>query len=189
MKTIRVTQSASEKLSPDAVTVDIRLVAEHKKYAESMAALNKKTEAVSALLTNAGLKRDEIFSSGSSVYTARRDNKQYYTARTELKVKLALSDERVERVLSALEDCGEQWSTGYALTDDGYKSSLVKRAVDAAKRSAETLAVAAGVKLGELCKIEYAPSFQPAMLRAAALGGEPERINAEETVTCEWAIE
>ena len=69
MKTIRVTQSASEKLSPDAVTVDIRLVAEHKKYAESMAALNKKTEAVSALLTNAGLKRDEIFSSGSSVYT------------------------------------------------------------------------------------------------------------------------
>ncbi|MCI8413063.1 MAG: SIMPL domain-containing protein [Clostridia bacterium] len=189
MKTIKVTQSASEKFAPDSIVMRLDLRAENKKYGEAMRLLGGKTAEISAALQNAGLKKEEITTSGACVNNEQRDGKSIFCARSDMRVTLAADDERADSVIDALQKSGSAWTQGYALCNKSYRNELLEKAVSAARDAAQVIASAAGVKLGALVGVEYAADFGgvPRLMRASAVA-EPERIEASETVTCEWEI-
>lgn len=193
MKTIKVTQSASGKFAPDTATVSVEVKTESKKYGEAVSELNLKAEEIIKSFAAAALDKNEIRKSGASVAQIKRDGKTLFAARTEIKASLPITDGRMERVLAAAESSGMGWNSEYSLADKSYRNALAAEAVAAARASAQSIAAAAGVKLGELCGVEYAAGFGGGarLMRAAAFSGacaEPEDVEAVESVTCEWEI-
>ena len=194
MRTIKVTQSASEKFAPDCAEMMLRLTAEHKKYSEAIKALSEQCDKVKTLLSGAGLKQSEIVTGGSAVDAVSREGKKYFRAHTEIKVALPLTDARLQAAFDAVEASGLAWSQTYALKDDTARAQVLKKAVERARLAAGTIAGACGVKIGSLQSVEYASHDRPMLMRAnLALDGggaaSPESIEVSETVTCEWTVE
>lgn len=191
MKSIKVTQSASDKFAPDSTVIHVWLRAESKKYAEAIQLLEKKRAELLASLPPLG---DEISLRGASVGSVRRDGKTLFCASTELKIALPVTDERIGDAIAALEKCGAEWNQEFALGDTAYKDTLIRRAVSAARSVAESIAAAAGVNLGDVISVEYESGFGGGarVMRAMAARDEivasPEPIEASENVTCEWEI-
>ena len=189
MRTIKVTKSAGGKFAPDSIEVKISLNAEHKKYGEAIKLLNEHSENMNSLLMDAGLKKGDATTSGACVSHEKRDGKSVFCGRADITVRLPLADERADAVLEAVQKSGFAWSQSYARKDSSYKSELIAAAVKAAREAAQTIASAAGVKLGALTNVEYVADFggAPRLMRAMS-AVEPEQIEASETVTCEWEI-
>lgn len=194
MRTIKVTQNASEKLAPDSMVLEVSLRAENKKYADAVQLLHKKTDEITMLLAAAAITEKEITTRGASVSTVRRDGKTLYEAYSGLKLILSVEDQRIGNILDALERSGADWTCEFTLEKSFYRKALIQKAVRKAREAAESIAQAADVKLGKLANVEYAASFGGGvrMMRMAkasmADGGAPEPIEATETVTCEWEI-
>ncbi len=191
MKTIKVTQTASEKFAPDTVVFELTLAVESKKYADAADKLRAMTTAVTQALKAAKLAKNELTSSGSAISSVHRDGKIVFHAHESMKISLSVGDCRLGDVAAALEESGAQWSQSYMLADKSHKMSLIEKAVKAAHEVAVTIASAANVKLGALSGVEYGAQYGgPRMFKAAAFSDsvEPEQITAEETVTCEWEI-
>lgn len=192
MKTISVTQTATEKFAPDTAVFELRLVAESKKHSDAVAALREKTEAVTNALASAKLAKGELSASGAAVSSARRDGKLFFSAHENMKITLPVADIRLGDVTDALEKSGAEWSQTYVLSDKSHKNALIQKAVKAAREVAEALASAANAKLGALASMEYVSQYGGGvrMLRAASFSdaAEPEQIEAQETVACEWEI-
>lgn len=189
MKTIKVTQSVRERIAPDGMTVRLHLRAENKKYDAAADALRDAVATAEKMLMRAGLQKDEIFSSGASITHERRDGKTLFCARTDMRITLSVTDARAGALLDAAEESGAEWSQEYVLLGDAHRKDLLKKAVQEARAAAETIAAAAGVRLGALVSVTYGGDGMgaPRMMRAMALA-EPEQIETEETVTCEWEI-
>ena len=170
--------------------------AESKSAADAAAKLAESVGKINAALSaRVKLGEHEITESGKSVSAVRRDGKTVYIASVRIQVTLKASDEKIGGVTEAAESLSVQWHTEYLLADKSYADKLAAEAVAKAKASAESIAAAAGVKLGTLASVEYAASFggSPRMLRAVAAESgathEPEPIEAVESVTCEWEIQ
>ncbi|MDE7395590.1 MAG: SIMPL domain-containing protein [Clostridiales bacterium] len=196
MRTIKVTQSASEKFPADCAVMTLRLSCEHKKYAEAVKDLSEKSSQVLVLLAGALLESNEIVTGGSAVDTVTREGKKLFRAHTEIKAELSVTDPRLFAAFDALEASGVAWTQSYTLKDDTCRTKLLGKAVDMARNAAETLAKASGVKVGKLQNIDYTsygerPRVMRAMAMDAAVGAaaEPEGIELSETVTCEWEVE
>ena len=193
MRTIKVTQSASERFAPDCAELALRLSCEHKKYSEAVKGLSEQCDRVKGLLKNAGLKQSEVVTGGSTVDSFSREGKKVFRGHTELKTVLLLTDPRLQAAFDAVEASGLAWSQTYSLKDDAVRATVLKKAVACAYKAAETIAEACGVKLGALQSVEYAShGDRPMPLRAVALdasGPSPESIEVSETVTCEWEVE
>ena len=195
MKTIKVSQTASEKFEPDTLIVEIRFNAESKKHSEASDLLRKQSDGAMRLLAAAGLSDGEIKSRGVSVSSYKRDGKTIFCAYENCRISLAVSDKRTDAVTEAVEKSGAEWSCQYRLEDRSYRNALIKRAVSEARDSAVQIADAAGVKLGGLAGVEYAAQFGGGarLMRAAAFGADnvsasPEQIEISESVTCECEI-
>lgn len=192
MKTVKVTQTARGKFAPDTAVITVALKSESKRYAEAARGLNAQAEqTVKNLAEIAGLEKGEIQKSGSEVMQVRHEGKTYFSARTEIKVTLAACDARIDGVVAACDASGAPWRSEYVLADKSYRDSLAAEAVRAARASAESIAAAAGIKLGGLANVEYAASYGGVRLMRAAAAetcAEPEDVEAEESVTCEWEI-
>ena len=192
MKTISVTQTATEKFAPDTTVFEVKLVSESKKHAEAVKLLHDKTEAVAQALAGIRLEKGELTSSGAAVSSMRRDGKISFCGRAEMKITLPVADERIGEVIEALEKSGAEWTQSYILADNSHKTALIQKAVKEAREVASSIATASGVKLGALSSASYASQYGGGvrMLRAASVAdiAEPEQIEAAETVTCEWEI-
>lgn len=196
MRTIKVTQSASEKFPADCTVLCLRLSCEHRKYTEAVKGLSEKSTHVLVLLAGAQLESHEIVTRGSAVDTVTREGKKLFRAHTEIKAELDVTDARLFAAFDALEASGVAWTQSYTLKDDSHRTELLKKAVEAAHTAAETLARASGVNVGKLQNIDYTSyGERPHVMRAMALdtgvgaAAEPEGIELSETVTCEWEIE
>ena len=194
MRTIKITQTASEKFAPDCAEMVLRLSCEHKKYSEAVKELAEQCERVKALLTGAGLKAGEIVTGGSAVDAVMREGKKLMRAHTEIKTSLPLSDSRLHAAFDAVEASGLAWSQTYSLKDDAARTKVLKAAVERARSAAETIAAACGTKVGNLQSVEYASQGGPVPMRAVMVldaggGAAPESIEVSETVTCEWEVE
>lgn len=189
MKTIKVTQNASGKYTPDTLKITLQPKAESKTYTEAVEELKEKTAELNKKFSG------ELAGKGAMVSSVMRNNKKLFCAHTELTIALPLTDVRAGDMLSAAEQSGVEWISEFTLKDDSYRSELVSRAVTEARASAEVIANAAGVRLGALVSVEYAAPYSAnhRLMRAACMdlnadSVEPEQINAVETVTCEWEI-
>ena len=193
MRTIKVTQSASEKFAPDCAELVLRLSCENKKYSEAVKGLAEQCETGKGLLKAAGLKKGEIVTGGSAVDAFTREGKKVFRAHTELKAALLLTDSRLQAAFDAVEASGLAWSQTYSLKDETARTKVLQQAVERAHKAAETIAEACGVKMGSLQSVEYAShGDRPVLMRAVALdasGPAPESIEVSETVTCEWEVE
>lgn len=194
MKTIKVTQNASGKFAPDSVTLRAELFAEHKKSGEAARLLREKTDAVLRALAAAGIQEGEAVTSGTGVSATRREGKTVFYAHADIKLTLAVSDERIEGIAEALEQSGASWRQQYELADNAHREALIEQAVAAAKEDASAIARAAGVRLGELASVEYAASYgggvrvMRAAMAADTVSARPEDVELTETVTCAWEI-
>ena len=193
MRTIQVTQSASEKFAPDCAEMLLRLAAEHKQYSEAVKALSAQCEKAKGLLSGAGLTKGEIVTGGSAVDAVPREGKKLFRAHTELKAVLALTDPRLHAAFDAVEASGLVWSQTYSLKDETVRAKVLEKAVARARKAAETIAAACGVKLGSVQRVEYASHDRPMLMRTNlaldGAGASPESIEVSETVTCEWEVQ
>ena len=194
MQTIKVTQSASGKFAPDRAVFRIELRAEHRKSEQAAKLLQQTRDGVLRKLAAAGLREGEVTFRSAGCAAIRKEEKTVFCAYGDLTASLAVDDDRVQRVIAALEKSETSWRQSYELQDRSYRKTLMAQAVAAAESDAQTLACAAGVRLGALACMAYAASFNGgarvlrAMAREESVSALPEPIEATETVTCEWEI-
>lgn len=198
---ISVSASAKAKLPPD--TVEIRLTAkgEAKKYAEAVECADAVADAAVATFKKAGF--DNVRSDSARVYAVRNDKKTVgYRASREFFVEFAFEMERMSAALEALGGVACEWNIAFKLKDRSKSDELVAGAVKTARRNAEIIAKAAGVKLGKLANAQYSSyGSEPvhmAKLRTFAAADTyagaaddvaPEDVEISESVTCSWEID
>ena len=104
--------------------------------------------------------------------------------------------------LEALGGVACEWNIAFKLKDRSKSDELVAGAVKTARRNAEIIAKAAGVKLGKLANAQYSSyGSEPvhmAKLRTFAAADTyagaaddvaPEDVEISESVTCSWEID
>lgn len=192
MKTIQVTQSASEQLAPDSTVIEIRLHSENESYAAAAKQLHKTTAETLDRLCACGL-GDEVKRQSESVSSVQYNGKTKFEGNGSLRITLAVSDARIEKCIEALEQSGAPWRQSFVLTDTSYRNGLIAKAVQAAHDAAQTIAAAANVHLGTLANVEYAASFGGGARMLCAMGrsgdnATPDTIEVTEAVTCSWEI-
>lgn len=198
---ISVSASAKAKLPPD--TVEIRLTAngEAKKYAEAVESADAVADAAVATLKKADFA--DVRADSVRVSTVRNEKKIIgYRASREFYVEFPYDKKRMSDALDALAEVVCAWSVGFKLKDRSKSDELVAAAVETAKKNAEIIAKAAGVKLGRLADAQYATyggegGVHLAKFRAynaavdcagAADDVSPEDVEISESVTCSWEI-
>lgn len=193
MRTIKVTQSASQKVAPDTAVLRLRLFCEHKKHAEAVKGLAEKRTQVLTQLAGVHLESNEVTTTGKAVDVFVRDGKKVFRAHADIRIELPIEDERFMAALDAVEGSEAELRQSYELKDESVRAALLKRAVTTAHAAAETIAEASGVKVGKLQSVDYTSyGERPHLMRAmadTAISPEPESIELTETVTCEWEAE
>lgn len=194
-RTVTVTKTVSDKLPPDTVNVSVTTAFSAKKYGDAVRGAESGAAAAVAALKAAGF--DGMRALGISVTPTREGGKQTgYRAARAYSLKFAYDAARLSACAEALGKCDCEWRLSFALEDKSFKAELIKRAVEQAAAEAEIIAVAAGEKVGRLCKAEYGSSdgAAPVMLRAAYCADNgmpdapPESVTLTETVTCVWEL-
>ena len=191
-KSMTVTKSVSAQVSANKVSITATVTGESKKSSAAIEfADGKAAELVDAFKQFDGVV--ELCAGGINVGAVYADRKAVgYRASRTFSASFAYDKNTAVKVLDALGELPIEWRIAFSFDDDGSeRKRLLRRAVTEAKADAMEIADAAGVKLGELVKVEYAPSYdRPVMLRAASLGegSAPEQISLSEAVVCTWEI-
>lgn len=192
-KSITVTKTASAQASANKVSITVTVTGEAKKSAAAIELADEKASELVKAFERFG-DGVTLGAGGINVGATYSDRKVAgYRAMRTFAASFAYDKETVVKVLDALGELPVEWRVAFSFEDDGSeRTRLLRSAVTEAKADAKTIADAAGVKLGTLVKVEYAPSFdRPVMLRAASFGenaAAPEQISLSETVVCSWDI-
>ncbi len=185
---ITITKTAQKKVEANYARISVTAVGENKEY--SVAATTAENAAVRLTAMLSQLDGVEVTSGGISVSTVQSDKKTVgYRAVRKLFVCFEYSHELCDKVVYVLSELPVEFNV--AFTYKGEKDrGLLQLAVVGAREDALSIAAAAGVKLGKLCKTEYASDGgHPVVMRAAyGMTPEPEQITLSETVTCSWEI-
>lgn len=192
-KCITVTKTASAHFDANRVSVTATVIGEAKKSSAAIElADGKATELVNAFKKLGD--KVKLCAGGINVGATYADRKVAgYRATRTFSASFAYDKNTTVAVLDVLGDLPIEWRIAFSFDDDGgERTRLLRRAVTEAKADAQEIAAAAGVKLGGLAKVEYAPSYdRPVLLRAASFGensAAPEQISLSETVVCAWEI-
>lgn len=192
-KTITVTATASDSFPADHVTVSVTAAGEGKRYADAVKSAEELADKTVGAVKVAGF----TVHAGTVNVSALREGKSIrgYRASRKFGFEFDYDKEKMGAALGLLSECPCDWRISYSLKDKSASKTLLTRAVKAARDDAETIAAAAGVKLGALCNVEYSGgSSRPVALCAAvfdagaAATAEPDDISLSETVTCSWYI-
>lgn len=208
-RTIKVTGRGQVRLKPDLIRLQIGLKGVKKTYAETLALSGQTHADLKAALAAAGFSPEALKTTGFEINTkyenVRGENGEWrqvfagYEFAHSLKLELAPEGE-LGRAAAALEGCGpSDLSFVYTVRDpSSAREELLKEAAADARRKAEILAGASGVRLGELLTVEYAFGPRPAESRAmtlrAARAAEadldfcPDEIELSDSVAMTWAI-
>ncbi len=194
-RTISVSQTASERVPADYGKIAVTASRSDGNYKAATDGADVLCDSAVAELKKACGAAVQIRSQGMSVSEVR-DKNDYsvvtgYRAQRMLTVEFDLDKTLLGKALNALGVSGCEWRLSYSLKTNAASDRLVVKAVEEAKRHAQTIAQAAGVTLGALVSAEYgAGGGRPVMLaRAAVHEPDPENITVSETVVCTFAIE
>ncbi|MDE7293718.1 MAG: SIMPL domain-containing protein [Oscillospiraceae bacterium] len=212
MRTIRITGTGQLKLRPDVTVITMDLTGLCPDYSEAMNKSSEDTESLKKALAPLGFDSKDIkttnFDFGAK-FDSHYDNGKYikeflgYKYIHELKIEFDSDNRRLGEILSVLVDCGAkpEFEISYTIKDkESAKNELLAKAVVDARRKAELLANAAGVRLKDIQSIDYSWgkidfNIRP-MSRSSLPEGdygafdiEPDDIDLSDTVTVIWEIE
>lgn len=210
--TVRGTGRASA--APDEIHLLLVLDARHAQYEEAMSLAAAQQEGVRRALASCCVADDALKTTAFHVtteYESEPDERGSYVSRFcgyrcahELRISLPMDMARLSAVLAALSASGSAPAVTIRFTvrdADALKDEVLSCAARNARRKAELLAQASGVRLGALCAIEhtwsddavYAPTDVARTLkhapRAANLVFTPDDVTLSDTVTFTWYIE
>ena len=209
---IHVTGRGHAVKSPDFVVLSLTLNALNKEYSDAVKVAAQQVEMLRESLVEAGFRADDLKTNNFYV-EAQYENEEFrdgnakryrdvfvgFDCRHDLTLSFDFDGDKLDAALSAAANCLSQprISVAFTLKDKSALSDeILKSAAKDARRKAEILCAASGVKLGKLVEINYAPNdFQ--MMRTISAGASedatfnfrPEELTASDTAEFFWEIE
>ena len=198
---------------PDLTILSFTVLGREPSYSTAVEELNDRVETLREDMTKEGVGRHRLKTTDFQVRTQNRYDEDtdelvssFYEASHRLRLELPVDKERLNRVLGRIATSTSEASITISF-DVSERESLKRRAMRAAvedtRQSAEVLAEASGVTLGEIERIDYSYleirsrpfsydtlTREATMARSAATPDiEPEELEARESVTIVWEIE
>ncbi len=212
-KIIRVTGRGIVKLARDKTIVRMNYSGTRRKYENAVEESAQRTRQLKDLIEKAGFDPKDLKTTDyrvNSAYDYKNNTSIFigYRYTTRCEICFPTDNKTLGRLLTALSNCdaGVEFSVDFGMmnTEDA-KLALIANAVNDAKKKAEVLAVARGVKLGDVQNIDY--SFgeidfyshrnyrfddfcegEMLMKNSIDIDIEPEDISVTDTVTVIWSI-
>lgn len=170
MRTLKVQGKGEVSVTPDICKYSMLLTTKNCDYSSAYNVLNIEVDNLRKRLINIGISAEEIKTSDYSITAvtaySREEGKHRpdgYQGTHRLSVKVPLEKERMNTVFNVLAygneldpSCKSSISLSFGISDpEAVKKQLLRNAVAVAKTNAETIADAAGIKLGQIASIEY----------------------------------
>lgn len=207
-KTIRVQGRGSVCQAPDQIRLKFTLDHSHPDFQKAVEGCNQRVAVVKAAATGSGIAPEVLKTIHFDVreeteYQGGRHRHVGFEASHQLAVVLPVDRDLVGRFLSAVMSGGSkpQVNLAFEVSDaEELKQKVLANAVENARRRADTIASAAGVKLGAILQIEYGYSEVRISSRDCDMDGtsssvacdapdfNPDDVEAEDTVTVTWEI-
>jgi len=205
--------------SPDLLVLDLNLEVVEHEYDKAMLIATEHLDTLCAAVVSAGHDKKALKTTQFNVntkYDSYRDKSNNwkqkfigYCCTHGLRLEFDLDMKKLGVTLGAIADCPAKpkFSIKFSVKDPTAMSEqLLRNAIENAKQKAEVLTTAAGVKLGEIKRIDYNWSEHhlysqtdfcvaessvdySASPRALAMDIEPEDIDVSDTVTVIWEME
>ncbi|MCW5697661.1 MAG: SIMPL domain-containing protein [Bauldia sp.] len=187
--------------TPDIVTINIGVTSRAEKPADALAANSRDMEAVIAAIRGAGVDEADIATSGFSINPVYRDDYSSREAQGPQVVAYEVTNQLTVRirdiassgaVLNLVVEAGANQINGISFDIDepqALQDEALRLAIAEARRTAEVMAEAAGVTLGEVVSVSAFADAQPmfesrayAMNQAVPIVGGERSITASATV-------
>ncbi len=217
MRTIRITGKGQLKLRPDVTVITMDLAGVFPDYSEAMERSAEDTENLKKALAPLGFDPKDIKTSKfdfGAKFDSHYDNGKYikeflgYKYIHKLKIEFDSDNRRLGEILSVLAGCGAkpEFEISYTIKDkESAKNEMLAKAVVDARRKAEMLTNAAGVRLKDIQSIDYSwgeidfsvktgffdsiRTSEDEESDCMSLDIEPDNISLSDTVTVIWEIE
>jgi uncharacterized protein YggE len=171
---IRVVGSASITTSPDIATVQIGVQTFNSELEAAIDENNRKSEAIQTALRQQGVEEKDIKTSSFNVYPQRdyQNNKPDVIVgyQVDNTVSAVIRDlDSVGKTLQAAIDAGANniYGISFSLDDPRpFEDEARVKAIEDAREKAESMAEAAGIKLGKVLSINEISGSSPAVARA-----------------------
>jgi uncharacterized protein YggE len=215
-KTITVKGIGKVSAKPDSIVLSMALSGKDTEYEKTMELAAKQLDALRSAVVSADFERDALKTVNFGIepcFENEKDRSGNYKRRFTgyefsygLKLEFDFDMAKMAAVLSALAKCiaEPEFSVKFTVKDkDAVNTKLLKNAAENAKRKAEILCAASGVKLGNLITIDYNwselnlySSTQYEMADcclaeapSASIDMEPDDIDVSDTVTFVWELQ
>ncbi|MBR1807431.1 MAG: SIMPL domain-containing protein [Selenomonadaceae bacterium] len=214
---IHVTGTGHAVKSPDFVVLSLTLSAQNKEYSDAVKLAAQQIEMLRESIAEAGFDADDLKTNNFNV-EAKYDSEEFrdgntkryreifigFECRHDLTLSFDFDGDKLDAALSALATCLSQPKifVSFKLKDKSALSDeILKAAAKDARRKAEVLCAASGVKLGKLVEINYAPDefsssrtildalSVPGTANDAAFNFSPKELTATDTAEFFWEIE
>ena len=218
MKTITVKGAGNVKVKPDYVVLSMTLETKNLDYEAAMQDAAEKIEHINNSLQIIGFQKESIKTTDfnvRTVYESRKDSDgnyyrvfEGYAVTHRLKVSFDFDTKVLAKALGTIAVCvaNPELTIAFTVKDStAVNEALLKSAAENAKKKAEILCAASGVKLGELINIDYNWGKLNVYSRTrydmaddwlmsneceglSCIDIEPDDIEASDTVTFMWQI-
>ena len=217
---IKVTGKGKLSVRPDTTRLLLTVEGTEPEYEEALARSARQTESLRDGLTGLGFAASDLKTVSFQIdtkYESYQDEhgkwkQQFlgYQFSHRMKLEFPMDNKRLGRILAVLaqSQAAPEFHIQHTVKEaEEVKNELLKKAVADARRKAELMAEAAGVKIGALLTLDYSwgemeltvvsaeRMAKPRMLAANAptagydLDLEPEDIEVADTVTAVWGIQ
>lgn len=199
---------------PDLVILSLILSAQNKDYSAALKIGSQQIEMLRESIVEAGFKADDLKTTKFNV-EAKYEREEYkdgttkrfrefligFECRHDLKLSFDFDNDRLNAAVDAVGKCLAQPKISIAFTikdADAFNDKILESAARDARRKAEILCAASGVKLGKLVEINYSWTeieINRALCQEYAASEKnsfdiaPEEIKASDTVDFLWEIE
>lgn len=203
-KKITVKGVGSVSTKPDYIVIRMTISTKDKSYSKSVDSANKRIQLLQDALGSVGYAKEDLKTLSFRVRSFEDDKVTMYCCIYDLKLSFDLDTKRLAETLNAISDSGSEAKFMISFTvknPERVNEQLLKAAVENARRKAEILCAASGVKLGELIEVNYnwgEVNIVSASAYAANSGGmlrgasvpefEPDEIKSEDSATLVWEI-
>lgn len=202
--------------TPDLVALSLTLSAQHNEYAAAMKIGSQQVEMLREAIVDAGFKAEDLKTTNFNVHTVyeseeyrdgnSKRNRQVFAGfecRHDLKLSFDFDNDKLNRALDTIAAnlAQPKISIAFAVKDTAaLNDAILKSAAQDARRKAEILCAASGVKLGRLLDINYSWDDSRAQDTTIVYGEcasvdrnsfdlQPEDLTASDSVDFLWEIE
>ena len=216
-RTIHIKGTGHAAQIPDQVVLSMTLTAQNKEYSAAMKIGSQQVEMLREAIVEAGFKADDLKTTNFNVRSVYEDeeyregnSKRYrkifigFECRHDLKLTFDFDNDKLNTAVDTVAVSLSQPKISIAFTikdADAFHDKILKSAAENARRKAEILCAALGVKLGKLLEINYSWSevniqrevvlgcALPEYVKKNSFDFQPDEIKANDTVDFLWEIE